>query len=80
MPVPLAAFLLLAAPTTVPIVGSAKPCKPLGVTMARSRQAIRAKPLGDMPPATQALAVYRERNGCAELAVVRETVGTPARR
>ncbi len=69
------ALLSSAAPT----VKAAQPCKP-GPEMARTRQPMRARPLAEMPPAKQIYSVYRERNGCAELAVVREEVGAPARR
>lgn len=69
------ALLSAATPTVKP----AHPCKP-GPEMARTREPVRARPLGEMPPARQIYSVYRERNGCAELVVVRERVGAPARR
>ena len=70
---------IAAPPEAVTPAAAAARCAPLAPVSAPKRQPARVRKLGEMPPGKQLLAVVREIDGCATLAVVRENVGMPGR-
>lgn len=71
---------LAAAATATPPIARNAPCRQPGTERAATRGSVRIRPLGEMPPARQVLAVYRSIDGCPTPVVVRDEVGANVRR
>lgn len=70
---------LAAAAAHPPTPAAAAPCVRPGAERVATRAPMRMHKLGEMPPATQVLAVHRTIGGCLRPIVVRADVGQPRR-